>query len=551
MLNFFKNIKIYFIILSPLFLATKALSKEHTIAFTYEQISFTIVLISLLIVLILYTLKKYKNTNFQLKDRIKELKEQNNQLMKVQHIVKLGFWEFDVKNDKLYWSKEIYEIFNLDPNKFKPSYLNFVNIVHPDDRRKVNEAYKQSLKNKKNYSIEHRLLTKDNKIKWIHEECVTKFDENGNPLTSTGTVQDITQNKLVQIKLQQQKKEFENIFNSSKDGIAILDLDFSFIDFNQACLDITGFKREELLEKNLLELITQKDKELINSSLEIVLKGEQIRNLKKNCIVNNNKIITINMSISLMPDNKRVLLTVKDITSIKFVEQQTKLAEMGHMIENIAHQWRQPLNIISTVATSVIIEKEFGKLEDESLVESLDLINEKAQYLSETIDIFRNYLKEKKEYKKVILQDRIKTALNIVKASLDINHINLIDNIDKIEPISINLVIGELSEVIINIINNAKDILIEKNIAEPWVKVNLKKEDNIACITIEDNGGGVPKEILNKIFEPYFTTKKDSQGTGLGLNMSYKIVKESLKGDLYIKNTNNGAKFFIELPLEN
>ena len=545
------NLKIHFIILIHLLLATKALSKEHAIAFTYGQISFTIVLIFLLIVFIIYILKKYKNTNSQLKDRIKELKERNNQLMKVQHIVKLGFWEFDVKNDKLYWSKEIYEIFNLDPNKFKPSYLNFVNIVHPDDRRKVNEAYKQSLKNKKNYSIEHRLLTKDNTIKWIHEECITKFDENGNPLISTGTVQDITQNKLIQIKLQQQKKEFENIFNSSKDGIAILDLDFNFIDFNQACLDITGFKREELLEKSLLELIAQKDKELIKSTLEIVLKGEHIRNLKKNCIVNNNKIITINISISLMPDNKRVLLTVKDITSIKFVEQQTKLAEMGHMIENIAHQWRQPLNIISTVATSVIIEKEFGKLEDESLIESLDLINEKAQYLSETIDTFRNYLKEKKEYKKVILQDRIKTALNIVKASLDINHINLIDSIDKIEPISINLVIGELSEVIINIINNAKDILMEKNIPDPWIKVNLKKEDNIACITIEDNGGGVPKEILNKIFEPYFTTKKDSQGTGLGLNMSYKIVKESLKGDLYIKNTKNGAKFFIELPLEN
>jgi len=551
MLNFFKNIKIYFIILIPLFLATKALSKEHTIEFTYEQISFTTLLILLLIVLIIYILKKYKNTSFQLKTKIKKLEERNNQLIKVQHIVKLGFWEFDVKNDKLYWSREIYEIFNLDPNKFKPSYLNFVNIVHPDDRRKVNEAYKQSLKNKKNYSIEHRLLTKDNTIKWIHEECVTKFDENGNPLISIGTVQDITQNKLVQIKLQQQKKEFENIFNSSKDGIAILDLDFSFIDFNQACLDITGFKREELLEKNLLELIIQKDKELIKSTLEIVLKGEYIRNLKKNCIVSNNKIITINMSISLMPDDKRILLTVKDITSIKFVEQQTKLAEMGHMIENIAHQWRQPLNIISTVATSVIIEKEFGKLEDESLVESLDLINEKAQYLSETIDIFRNYLKEKKEYKKVILQDRIKTALNIVKATLDINHINLVDNIDKVEPISINLVIGELSEVIINIINNAKDVLIEKDIAEPWIKVNLKKEDSIACITIEDNGGGVPKGILDKIFEPYFTTKKESQGTGLGLNMSYKIVKESLKGTLYIKNTKNGAKFFIELPLEN
>lgn len=111
------------------------------------------------------------------------------------------------------------------------------------------------------------------------------------------------------------------------------------------------------------------------------------------------------------------------------------------------------------------------------------------------------------------------------------------------------LVSGELSEVIINILNNAKDILIQKNVSEPLVKINLKKANNKAIISIEDNGGGIPENLISKIFEPYFTTKHQSQGTGLGLHMSYKIICESLHGKLYVKNSSNGAQFFIELPL--
>ena len=97
--------------------------------------------------------------------------------------------------------------------------------------------------------------------------------------------------------------------------------------------------------------------------------------------------------------------------------------------------------------------------------------------------------------------------------------------------------VGELSQVIINILNNAKDILGEKNIKEPWIKIDLEQIDNFAMITIEDNGGGIPYDILPKIFEPYFTTKHQSQGTGLGLNMCYKIIHESLDGKIYAKNT--------------
>ena len=229
--------------------------------------------------------------------------------------------------------------------------------------------------------------------------------------------------------------------------------------------------------------------------------------------------------------------------------EQEKLASMGEMIGNIAHQWRQPLSIISTAASGLLLKKEYGILEDAFMEKTLNEIENNAQYLSKTIDTFRNFLKEKKELREVILQERIKQALGIVEATLRNNYIELHHNLDEVEPIKINLVVGELSQVLLNIINNAKDAIKENHIEEPWIKVHLSKNESNILLSIEDNGGGIPKKILPKIFEPYFTTKHESQGTGLGLHMSYLIISESLKGRLYVENTSNGAKFIIELPI--
>ena len=238
---------------------------------------------------------------------------------------------------------------------------------------------------------------------------------------------------------------------------------------------------------------------------------------------------------------------VKHQESLLF--EQTKMASLGEMIGNIAHQWRQPLNVISAASTGLKMQKEFGMMDDKIFIESLDSINKNAQYLSSTINTFRDFIKEKKEFKEVILQDRIKIALDIVNTTLRNNHIKLKDNIDYDNQIKIELVVGELSQVIINIINNAKDILLETNIQIPMVTVDLIKEDDKVTITIEDNGGGIPDDIMPRIFEPYFTTKSESHGTGLELHMSQRIITESLHGKLYAKNTKNGAKFFIELPM--
>jgi PAS domain S-box-containing protein len=245
----------------------------------------------------------------------------------------------------------------------------------------------------------------------------------------------------------------------------------------------------------------------------------------------------------------------QDITSEKELEANTKklyeaekLASLGEMIGNIAHQWRQPLSALSSTASSIKVENELGLLTSDDINKKMDLIVNKTNFLSETINTFRNFLKSDKSYKNLILENEIQDALNVVSSTLQNNNIDLQNMIPNGQSTEIEMVSGELPQVMVNIVNNAKDVLLEKNVLNPWIKLDLSKNENGKhIITIEDNGGGIPDSVMPKIFDPYFTTKHQSQGTGLGLHMSYKIITDSLHGKLYVKNTDNGAKFYIEL----
>ncbi|RXK04697.1 sensor histidine kinase [Halarcobacter bivalviorum] len=240
----------------------------------------------------------------------------------------------------------------------------------------------------------------------------------------------------------------------------------------------------------------------------------------------------------------------KIIKKDKQLLEQMKLAQMGEMIGNIAHQWRQPLSMISTAASGLKMKDEFGLLESKDIPEFTDTIVTNAKYLSETIDTFRDFIKENKDTKDTIIQEKIDETLKIIKASLENNHIKLINKVDYSKSLKVEIVGEELAQVLINILNNAKDVIIQRKIEKGVITLDLIMKKNSFQITIEDNAKGIDQEVLPKIFNPYFTTKHQFHGTGLGLYMSKIIVEKHLHGSLEVQNTKKGAKFTITIPLQ-
>ena len=228
-----------------------------------------------------------------------------------------------------------------------------------------------------------------------------------------------------------------------------------------------------------------------------------------------------------------------------------KLASMGEMISNIAHQWRQPLSIISTVATGIKIQKEFGTLKDEELVQNMDLINKNAQYLSETINDFRNFIKGDRKIKNYDLSTTINNFIHIIESTIKTDNINIILNLEK--DIKINGYPNELIQCLINIFNNSKDAFKEIKQENPLIFISTSLQNDNLTIRIKDNAGGIPQNIITKIYDPYFTTKHKSQGTGLGLHMTYKLIDEGMHGKIEAQNVEfeyenkiyKGAEFII------
>lgn len=232
--------------------------------------------------------------------------------------------------------------------------------------------------------------------------------------------------------------------------------------------------------------------------------------------------------------------------------EQSKLSAMGEMIGNIAHQWRQPLNVISLSASIMINHKQKNKLNDEKFFDLNNKIIENTKYLSQTIDTFRGFIKSEKTSQEIDFKKLLNEPLHLIQDAFKAHNIELFVDVSSksIENSKIDIVKNEFSQVILNILNNAKDALVLNKIKKPWIKMYIEKTTTDILITIEDNGGGIPQDLLPKIFEPYFTTKHKSKGTGLGLHMTYRIITESFKGKIWAENTEDGVKFFIQLPLQ-
>ncbi len=382
-----------------------------------------------------------------------------------------------------------------------------------------------------------------------------------------------TNRKLREIKsqLEESIKNFEVLVNSTIQAVIIYKNKVC-IEANEVACNMLGYKKDELIGKNILELFTEKSRKVVLEKLkEEETEPYEVEFLKKDGTVVHalakGAYITINRervrvgSAVDITEQKKLQEKLKNLNAtlerrIKealekirekdiMMMQQSKLASMGELLSMIAHQWRQPLNTIAATINTLLLKVELGNFDREFLKQKLLSIMDYVKHLSETIEDFRSFFRQDKEKNEVSVDEVIESTIKIARDMIEKHNIELI--VDLNAKTKVKIFANELKHVILNLINNARDVLVERGIENPYIKIETAESENSITITVKDNGGGIDKALLNKIFEPYFTTK-NSSGTGIGLYMSKLIIEGHFKGKIEAKNENGGAMFVITIP---
>jgi signal transduction histidine kinase len=225
--------------------------------------------------------------------------------------------------------------------------------------------------------------------------------------------------------------------------------------------------------------------------------------------------------------------------------QQSRLAAMGEMVGSIAHQWRQPLNTVNLILQNIRDDYRYGELSDESLNRSVELGNRVIQDMSRTIDDFRNFFRPNKEKKPFQIRRSVDNVHALVDAAFQRRGIEVeIKGDEELEVLGYE---NEYAQVLLNVLNNAKEAIAARGVANGRISIHLARTDGEARVTVSDNGGGIKAEAMERIFDPYFSTK--ALGSGIGLYMSKMIIEQNMGGRIYAGNIPDGAEFTLVLPL--
>ena len=225
--------------------------------------------------------------------------------------------------------------------------------------------------------------------------------------------------------------------------------------------------------------------------------------------------------------------------------QSAKMATTGELLAMIAHQWRQPLGTIGNQISNLQIRVVLKNAEPEYLSKELEAVQKNLKFLSMTIKDFREFLKPNKPIEQIEILEVIQRAEDLFQSALAKNGVKLVKQLEKTQPLW--TCPNELQQVLMNLIQNAQDVLLENEIVQKQISIRLKQDGAQQVLELEDNGGGIPKGLEEQIFQPYFTTKSQLNGTGLGLYMSKLIVEQHLKGKISVHNSHQGACFTIRL----
>jgi PAS domain S-box-containing protein len=524
-----------------------------------------------------------------------ELRESGERLRMVLQASSTGTFEVDLLTGEGSWNDTEYELLGLRPGEIPPCPENFFRYVHPEDLEPLKAVWEEA-KLAGKLDAEFRIVRADGEVRWLAGKGGFIFDRkmeadapevHGRPLRFMGVNFDITERKRVEVALResqghvlQQLAEIEAIYNSAHVGLCVFDRNLKYVRINERLAEINGVPAAEHLGKSPGEIVSELAELAEDISRRIFETGRPVTNIEFSGTTRSQPgvqrywiehwlplkdeqgdVAGINVVVEEVTERKRneaALKKLNDELESRVEERtaelrekdqimllQSRQAAMGEMISNIAHQWRQPLNALGLTIQQLALFYEIGELNKEYIENVVSSSMEIIQHMSRTIDDFRNYFKPDKEKVEFRLSEVIANALSLVDASFKKQHIG-IELVAKDDHV-IHGYRNEFTQVLLNILNNARDALTERGSEDPRVTITICSEEGRVVVIIADNAGGIPEEILDRIFDPYFTTKGPQAGTGIGLFMSKTIIEKNMGGMLTVRNTDNGAEFRIEV----
>lgn len=338
--------------------------------------------------------------------------------------------------------------------------------------------------------------------------------------------------------------DLNEILDNTIEGILVLQEGF-IKKINNSLLEILGYENKDDLIDKLVTGI------LMPTSTEKFIKYNEKLFQEISLITKDGKVIPILIKIKdvIYQSREYKVIYILDLTELKEKEKmliyQSRLSAMGEMISMIAHQWRQPLSTITSMLTRIKFKSNTNNLEKDFLDNTLSGINKYIQYMSSTIDDFRNFFSTDSKRELVHLNEIITIVYNMIEKSF--TSLNIQIQIDDFVLERKFLPKNELIQIFLNILNNSRDAFLERGIENPLIKIYFEQIDEKQTIFIEDNAGGIDEKIISKVFNPYFSTKSKRNGSGLGLYICKNILDKDNLGEISLKNKEDGVIFIINI----
>ncbi len=447
-------------------------------------------------------------------------------------------------------------------------------IRHPDEDPAVFEDLWETIKSKKPWTGTLRNQAKDGRTYYVDIAINPILNYDGTIKEYLAIRHDITEmtklHKELNDELQLTTSSFEEANNLAKKyERALLDTNLivrtdtmgiiSYI--NKSFTEVTGFTLSDLQGKDMQILFRESSRDKYTNEIKKAFdNGTSWKGEISGVSAANTQYFLTSTATPITNNNGKIeeyLFINHDITQIKtlnkelqekdaMINMQSRHAAMGEMLSMITHQWKQPLSTMSAISSRMQMDVALEKVEAENLNKYAKTIEEQIRYLSQTIDDFKNFFQPAKNKEISKISDVIEQTIRLIGKLLTSEQIDVTLNMNSTS--MINIYAKELLQVLINLLKNAADAFEDKSIEHKNITITTEEDDEYVTIKIEDNAGGIPDKALEHIFEPYFTTKPDDKGTGLGLHICKTIIQKHMNGEISVSNLEDGASFLIKLP---